>query len=282
MLFKTQMQKAELLTISNTGWLQAQYNGVLYQEKVDKFVDWLGLDGAVNAKRFFDALSILDPTYEVFIDNDTLVLVDSNLEYRLPIENPDELITLKMSQVWQPIDLQDLNVLNAFVTQDYPAFFFKNNYIEVIHPSMIVRTLNSIPIQGIFSAAVFPTQGFPEYTTTKHGLWIRYTSNARILLGRLDQKPMDTDSYFMEDVSCLPIPQNVKTYWQRCKEALFIREGLLLDNQILIDDIKGIGKYDGTLLGRVIRNCTHWAMDSELMYFKNENIIGVLENVEYS
>lgn len=273
MRLKSQMQKADILTIDNE-LLQTQYNGVVFQDRNMQFEE---LKFAGDAKQIFEAVSLLDNAFFFIKEQGNLKLSDSFQEFNIKEEVADKILT-------PPIDYKmgysdGLCALRPFVTQDFPAYFMRKDYTEVIHPSMIVRSLAEYG-NGAYSVCDLPKQAI-RYISTDEGFWVSIGNDAYICMGKLDVVKPDTDGYFTskEGPTCLLIPEIIKERWISCTWVEFTSEGLVLDDRIVIEGIKGFGKYDGKLFGKVIRNAKYWKQKDNLMYFENDYIHGVLENV---
>lgn len=275
MKLKAQMQKAKVLTIEN-GILQAQYNGVLFQDYDERFAN---IQFAGNAKQIFEAMTVLDKDFYCHGDHATLLMTDGFQEFNIQGEVPDKILYLSNYHNWSRGNTISFFKLRPFVTQDYPAYFCTKEYTEVIHPSMIVRGA-SYHLNAVLNVCDLSNQQI-DWQVHPDGLFITLGDNASVCMGYLDIEKPNTDIYFKNFAETHPIPQVVKNRWVPCEWAKFTSDGLLLDERVLIEEVKGYGKYDGKLLAKVIKNCTYWEMDAELMYFKNDWITGVLENVRH-
>lgn len=271
MKLKTQMQKANVVTVSD-GIIQAQHNGVLYQ---DYDIHLAGSNFAVNAKQFFEGWKVLKPGFRVFSKEKQFVtLVDEEQVITLTKEMPDDLVLPPPRE--NNIDLTpQLNALAPYAAADFPAFFCTETAVEVLHPQMIVRAA-PFEVTGVFSVTALPTHS-DGYSLGKEGLWIYY-GKACVCLGKLDISKPDTDSYFEYRPELRRIPGKILGRWVKCLGVRFEKTDLCLLPNSRIEMIKGQGEYDPTLFHKVIKNATDWAMDDKLLYFGTDKIRGVLEN----
>lgn len=284
MIFRTQMQKAKILTIEN-GLFQVQQNGVVYQEYNPQFRD---ITFAGDAKHIFLALKTLATSYKVSKQDDKLYIYDTEQEFLITEEIPD--IILEQEVTGEVSPLKSLIKLKVYATQDFPGFFFCKDYIEVLHPSMVVRVPNPYNVEGVFSIGDLPTTD-AIFDKKDNGLWILLAQYSNVgfhptaCLGNLDLDKPDTDSYFPEDTSYVwsKIPSKIKDRWVPCDTAYFHKGVLRLGTQTVIEDVEGSGTYDGKLLAKVIRHADSWCFDGPLLRFTNglvHGVHGVLENVE--
>jgi len=275
MRFLTQMAKAKVISVYD-GILQAQYNGVVYEEYSGRFTENFF---ATDAKQFFQALITLDENYKVFDDENFIYLVDDRQEFRLAKCALNELLEIEPTLVYVNEHTQAFVDLRPFVTQDFPGYFLSEDWIEVLHPSMIVRTANYLPFQGCFSVGEIPAD-HATFRLNEKGLWISFNTHEQVCFGKLEIEKPETSQFFKDWPELTPIPKILNRRWVRCKKAEFICGSLNLDDTCIIEGVHGKGTYDGVLFSKVIRNATHWQMDDNLLYFASEDFAGVLENVD--
>ena len=274
MKLKTQMKACGILTCQK-GILQAQKNGVLYQEFVPMLYNY---NFAGDAKQIFEAMSLLQPNFRVLqIDEEQILFVDEVQEIKVDQALPDEIIEIPCTfEVESAQDIyQKLKALKPFVTQDFPAFFFKEHVIEALHPSMVVLTKNPITALGAFSADSLPS-GCTGVVETDKGLWLKYGDGV-VLLGRLELEIPDTTGLVV-DQSMQQIPPRIKKRWIDCTQVTFCYDRLILDTHSVIEGIRGSGVYDGALFKKVITNASYWSFSEKLLHFSCPLVIGVLEN----
>lgn len=278
-----EMKKADVITIHN-GIIQAINGPIAYRGYLRNFDNCYF---SVDAEILATALKDLDEDFIVRESEDNILIFDEEREISFVPKTAEQLLIppktswymRDMSHMWQLVD--------KFVTPQYPGIKVTNTYFETISDQSILRVKHHLPFENeaiVFARCKIPTKVI-AYCVADDKLWLQYDDSNFIIINSLDIAFPNTDSFFTGRLRYKPIP-NLKSKLLPCDKVKFENNNLILYKEYaakaIIENIEGIGAYDFKLFSKVINHASAWQMTDTALFFSGENFSGVIENVEHS